>query len=108
MRKIKYFTKQQLEQLGLAPASIENWARLFANTRFVIPPQPRLYSEDFLTFALTRTGRTGPSNLPDYDEIVSLYDDVRNNLTVKEMAEKRGITDFSVVEQLKLIGATDA
>ena len=102
--KVRYYTKEQLVNLGISPASIENWARNFEGTAFVRPPVPRLYSEDFKKFALERAGKTGPANLPDFSRIATLFSLVRAGHSIDTIASSLNEQRVIIESQLQALG----
>lgn len=111
MTEQKYYTRDQIIELFQVPQStLDNWSRKLRGTDMVrraktsIRQRQLVYSQDFLTFLLSRVDNTGPSNLPEPAQIAALYAAVREGKTPDQIAIEQGVPLPLIQAQLEAVG----
>lgn len=102
----KYYERAMVISQGVPAVSLDRWSKMFRDTPFVVKEDGKrlLYSEDFVTFALCRAGKTGPASMPKPMLVVSLFQLVREESTLSQIAKSIGEPEVVVSELLAYLG----
>ena len=107
---MNYYKRTAMLKKGITPSSLARWSRALRGTSMVMKTKDTkelAYSEDCVTFLLSRKDNTGPSNLPEPERIAALYEWVREDQTVEQIAAGLGVSSLVIEMQLKAIGAME-